>query len=98
MLGRREDAVLHFVLEALGRVADQHAEVEVLLDELRREVGVHAEEVIHHQDLAVASRAGADADHGDPDAARDLGREIGRHHLQDQRVAAGFLERLGVGD
>src|SRR5207244_8187736 len=62
------------------------------------ELRVHSQEVVHHQHLPVAIRTGADTDGGNADAPGDLRTELGRNRLEDERVAAGLLQRPGVLD
>src|SRR5262245_24697040 len=80
-------------LTAIGfdRLGDGGAHVGELLDEARAEVGEQAEHIVSDKNLAVATCAGADADRGDFQLARDAGGDFGRHALQDHREGAGLL-------
>src|SRR5690554_1359835 len=60
----REQAFAHFVHVAGDGFLDAGRAVHVVLDEARRLAGEDAEHVVEHQHLAVAVRAGADADGG----------------------------------
>jgi hypothetical protein len=75
---------------------DVAAELGVALHELGLEVGVHAEEVVDDQHLAVALHARADADGGDGQLRGDDARQLHRHALQHDGVGAGLLDGLGV--
>src|SRR5258705_9009596 len=90
-------AAPHLFAIAGRSVANDLREVRILLHELRRELRVHAEQVVDHEHLPVALLAGADADGGDADAAGDLRPERARDGLEDERVAARLFQRLGVG-
>src|SRR5690349_20080711 len=76
VLLRGERALLHFVDVRRERLADDFRAVEELLDELRRELGVHAEQVVDDEHLAVARGPRADADGGDAQLRRDLRGEV----------------------
>src|SRR5712671_2668201 len=97
MLGGGEGAAADLLAIAGRRVADHLREVRILLHELRRELRVHAEQVVDHQHLPVALQAGADADGGDADAAGDLRAQLRGNRLEDQRVAARLLQLSRVG-
>jgi len=58
--------------------------------------GGEAEQVGGDPHLAVAGRAGADADHGNGQLGGDGGGQVGRHVLQHQGEAARLLQGQGV--
>src|SRR6185436_8977851 len=72
---RWERASPHLLGPAADRLHLVLVHVRVAPDELRHGPGEHPEEVVDHEDLAVATRAGADADRRDRDLAGDAGRE-----------------------
>ena len=56
----------------------------------------HAEHVLVHEHLAVAARAGADADGGDGQLRRHAFGELGGNGLEDHGEGAGLFHRVGV--
>src|SRR3989442_10233546 len=89
-------AVAHFRRESLHGLLDLLGEVRVALDELRRKAVVQPEQVVEHQHLAVAVLPRPDADGGNRERLRDLGRERRGNQLQDDRECARVLEGLGI--
>src|SRR5439155_613657 len=85
-------AVAHVGGIAGDGVPDRRAGFRVALDEARRKAGEQADQVMEHEDLAVAMRACADADGRDGDALGDQPRERRRHQLEHHAPAAGALE------
>src|SRR5450830_2128211 len=72
--------------------------IRILLDELRREAVGQAEQVVRHENLAVACGPGADSDRGNREAARDEAGEPVRDRFEDERVTARVLESVRVLD
>src|SRR6185437_16200689 len=95
LLGRKS-AAAHFLRVAFQRITDRVTRLGVAFYEGRRKAAEQADDVVEHQHLAVAVRAGADADGGDTDAARDELRELRRHELEHHAPAARLLERDGA--
>ena len=91
-----EAAVLHSGV--VGAIGIQHnvAHLGEAAHELRREVVEHAEHVLVHEHLAVAARAGADADGGDGQLRRHAFGELGGNGLEDHGESAGLFHRVGV--
>ena len=56
------DARLHIVFERLHRVADHRAQIGVAANELGRRREGQSQQIVEDQHLAIAIRAGADAD------------------------------------
>src|SRR5438552_1939865 len=67
-----------------------------IADEARRPARVDAEHIVEHEYLATASRTGADADCGQRDVCRKLGRERGRNHLEHDEIRTGDGKRVGI--
>src|SRR5262245_47788442 len=78
------------------RARDDLAEGDVLAHEARRRGLAQAEQVVHHQHLAVATHARADADRGDRELRGDLGAELLGYALEHHRECAGLLDRARV--
>src|SRR5450631_4340698 len=97
VLGARELATGDLSGKTLGGAADLLGEIGVALDELRRLAGRQAEHVVKHQDLAVGTGTGPDADGWDPNGLRDAARELAWHSLEDQAERSSLLELFGVG-
>src|SRR3954471_9567921 len=85
-------------LLGVGRHGVDHrlAQLRVALDELGLERVVDAEQVVVDEHLAVGARARADADHGDLHVLHDQVGQLVRDRLEDDREAAGVLERERV--
>ena len=96
LLLRGEGAGADFLGVGADGGDDDLGEVGVLLGVLRDEVGVEAEEVVPDLHLAVALRAGADADGRDVELLGDDARDVDGHRLEDDGVGAGFLQGHGV--
>src|ERR1051325_2260042 len=92
LLACRESATPYFLGVALEAVADRAARFGVALDERRREAAEEADGGVEDEHLAVAMRAGADADGRDADALRDEPRELRGHELEHDAPAPGALE------
>ena len=95
LVGAREAARPHFGGIGLGRLADPLGEVVVALHEARRALE-HPEHVVGDQDLAVARRRCADADHRRSDVFRHLGRKLFHHAFDDDGECAGLGDRARV--
>src|SRR5205823_13879639 len=89
----REAAVADVAEELLEGALHVGADLRVLAHELRRVAVVHAEDVVVDEDLAVAERAGADADRRNGQPLADERAELRRNAFEDEREAAGMLER-----
>src|SRR5207248_7857549 len=98
LLARREGATPYVLGVALEAVADRAARFRVALDEGRREAAEKSDGVVEDEHLAVAMRAGADADGRDAEALGDEPRELRRHELEHDAPAAGPLERYRAFD
>src|SRR5262249_42566677 len=81
-----------------GGFPDRGGKVGITANEARRDARAQAHHVVEDEDLAVAGRARADPDPGDPKGARDLRGEVGGNALQDHREASRLGERRGVGE
>ena len=55
-----------------------------------------AQQVVKHEDLAVAARAGSDADRGDAERVGHLLGHFGGHAFEHDREGPGLLGGLGV--
>src|SRR5215208_1450664 len=88
-----EGAAAHLL--RVGAHAPHHllADGRVLLDELRLEALVDREQVVQDEHLAVRARAGADADDRHLHELHDHVGHVGRDRLEDDREAAGVLQR-----
>src|SRR3954454_19610848 len=78
------------------RVDHRLAKLGVALDELGLERVVDAEQVVVDEHLAVGARARSDADHRDLHVLHDQVGQLVGDRLEDDREAAGLLEREGV--
>ncbi len=58
----------------------------------------HAQEILEDHDLAMAGRAGADADERDARGLEDADGDLVRHGLDQEHLATGLLEGDCVGD
>jgi len=110
---RREVAFPDIIDIASQRLADERAEVEVLAGEagmVRLDLTFHlagrlrgggygqAQQVAQDQDLAVALRAGSNADGGDSHPPGDHPGDLAGHTLDYQREDAGLLESHRIVD
>src|ERR1700727_3299679 len=95
MLRSRESARTNVGRIALDRRLDHRAEIAVAADKFRgpRRQSQH---VFQHQHLAVASRAGADADGRNVDRLRDLARQRLGHRFNHDRKGAGLRYRKRI--
>ena len=84
----RKLALLDFFAEAAEGLERVGFEVRVRFDELGHELIEEAQQVVEDQHLAVAGRAGTDADGRDRQRLRDLLRQLGRHGLQHRKVGS----------
>ena len=84
MPGIRELPFAHFAAICLNGLANLHARFHKALHELRPQIAVKAEHVLNHQYLAIAMRAGADADGRDIYRVRDLRRQFRWNAFDDQ--------------
>ena len=75
---------------------DLIAELRVLLDETREVAGGQAEEIVPHEDLAVAAGARANPDGRDAQGVGDTPGDLGRHRLEDHGKTPRGLERARV--
>ena len=75
------------------------ADVGKLLDELRREVLVHSEQIVEDQNLAIHVGTGTDAENGNADRLCDRLRYNAGHAFQNDAETAGDLTiREGLED
>src|SRR4029453_6110244 len=74
------------------RFARGGPELGVAFGEAWRRAIAEAEDVVQHQDLAVAVHAGADADGRNAQARGELGGEVERHALEHDRERARCLD------
>jgi len=65
--------------------------------EFRVKAGVEPKEILEHEDLAIASGAGANANGRDVQGAGDLLREAGRDTFENHGEGAELLESAGAG-
>ena len=98
MRGAREAAGLHFFHVALRGGHDLRAELREVLHEFWLQARVHAQKIVADQHLAVARRAGTDADRRDRDGFGDALPELARDPLEHDRVRARFGDRARVGE
>src|SRR5688500_3182362 len=96
MLRPGEPAVAYLVAVAGDGAADLLADVRVGLHEARPEVLEQPEHVVRDEDLAVAPRAGPDADRRDREAPRDLFRDRRGNALHHDREGPGLFDGAGV--
>ena len=96
MFRRRECALFHFAHVRVCRRGGIIPQMRERLGEARRARLVEAEHVVHHEHLAVALGAGADADSRDCDARSYFARQRRRHALDHDRKCARGFERGGV--
>ena len=96
VLRPREAARAHVV--GVGRDSGDHVGLQmgVALGEAGAHPVVDPEQVVEHQNLAVGVGAGADPDHGDLHARGQRGGHGGGDRLEDDREAAGLLQRERV--
>src|SRR6202012_4223005 len=89
----REAPLADVAEEVCERLLQICGRVSVLADELRRVAVVEAEDVVIDEDLAIAPRAGADADRRNREPLGDERREFRGNAFEDERATAGVLER-----
>src|SRR5215469_809079 len=85
LLFRRKRAGFHGFVELSERVEDAAASLDERAHELRPEIEIQAEEVLQHEDLAVATGAGANADRGNRAGRGDFRRQSRGDALEDDR-------------
>src|SRR6266576_1465315 len=90
-------ALAHLRREYPRRLPHVLRQRRVLLDELGRELVVEAEHVVQDEHLAVARRAGADADRGNRQGLGDLRRQRRGDELQHHGEGAGVLQCSCIG-
>src|SRR5882724_4498713 len=79
----REVAAAHVFAVGADRARDHFTDVGVFAREFRRLLEGEAKHIVHHQDLAVAVRAGTYADGGDAQLAGDLRGEFARYGFKN---------------
>src|SRR6266545_2759099 len=92
----RERAALDLGDVLANRAADDLLQVVVALGELGSELVEKAEQVVKHEYLTVAVRAGADADGRDRRPLGDLGGQVERDPFEHERERARLFYRGGV--
>ena len=93
VFGRRESPPSDIRDIRLEGRADRALQIRVRLDEARHVTRRDAEEIVPHEDLAVARRTGADPDGRDPQRVGDVRGDGGRDGLEHDGKTARALER-----
>ena len=78
VLLRGKLSLFHLADEIFYRAVHHFFQIGILFDELRREIVEQAEHVMHHQHLAIAVSAGADADGRNRQALGDFLGQVQR--------------------
>src|SRR5579872_3908221 len=91
-----EAAVVNVVAILAGGAGNLFAEIGVLAREFRRAVDAQAHEIVENEHLAVAIRAGADANGRDAKFLRDARGEFARHGFEDDGKSSGGFDSARV--
>src|SRR5690606_23961700 len=89
VLFRRKTAVLHCRIIGTEGIINAGLPGKEILHETRGLARRDAKQVVHHQHLAVAFRAGANADHRDAHGRGQLGGRRTGYALEQQQVGTG---------
>src|SRR5262245_35529322 len=92
LLGRRERACLHRLIEIGNGVEHPLCSIEKWADKLWTKTYGQAEEVLEHEDLPIACHTGADSDRGNVQGGGDFLCQACRDAFEHDRESAEFLE------
>ena len=89
--------LFRFADEGGGGFAEGDGDLRVLAGKLRREPRKEADEIVRHEHLAVARRAGADADGGDGERGGEAGGGVGLDEFEHDGKGARVIVNARTG-